>query len=70
MPVIIFSTLTPAGCETALHALDLGAIDVMHKPELDVVSKLQEAIMQLTDKIIAGYCLAIFIVLSLESESI
>jgi len=54
MPVIIFSTLTPAGCETALRALELGAIEVMHKPELDVASKLQEAMVQLADKVIAA----------------
>lgn len=54
LPVVIFSTLTPAGCETALRAMDLGALDVMHKPALDVASKLQEAMVQLRDKILAA----------------
>lgn len=55
MPVIILSSLTPAGCQTALRALELGAIEVMQKPELDVSYKLQEMIVQLVDKIKAAY---------------
>jgi two-component system chemotaxis response regulator CheB len=51
MPVIILSTLTPAGCETALRALELGAVEVMEKPSLDVSAKLNEMIIMLTDKI-------------------
>ncbi|MCA9409384.1 MAG: chemotaxis response regulator protein-glutamate methylesterase, partial [Candidatus Omnitrophica bacterium] len=51
IPVIILSTLTPAGCETAIRALDLGAIEVIHKPELDLSYKLNEMIEQLADKI-------------------
>ncbi|MCK5579751.1 MAG: chemotaxis response regulator protein-glutamate methylesterase [Candidatus Omnitrophica bacterium] len=54
MPVIIFSSLTPEGCETALEALSMGAIEVMHKPDLDVTHKLREAMVQLQDKIIAA----------------
>jgi len=54
LPVIILSTLTPAGCETALRAFDLGAIEVMQKPELDVSYKLNEMINTLYEKIIAS----------------
>jgi two-component system chemotaxis response regulator CheB len=54
MPVIILSTLTPHGCELALRAFDLGAIEVIHKPELDVSTKLNEMIGQLVDKIKAA----------------
>jgi two-component system chemotaxis response regulator CheB len=54
MPVIILSTLTPKGCATAMRALDLGAVEVMHKPELDLAHKLNEMIAMLTDKIRAA----------------
>lgn len=55
MPVIILSTLTPAGCSTAMRALELGAIEVMHKPSLDVAARLNEMIEQLANAIRAGY---------------
>ncbi len=54
MPVIILSTLTPKGCATAIRALDLGAIEVLHKPELDVSYKLNEMMTILVDKIKAA----------------
>lgn len=54
MPVIILSTLTPAGCETAMRALQLGAVEVMHKPELDLSYKLSEMIVLLIEKIKAA----------------
>ncbi len=54
MPVIILSSLTPAGCETALKAMELGAVEVMEKPALDVSHKLNEMIILLTDKIKAA----------------
>ena len=54
LPVIILSTLTPKGCETAMRALDLGAVEVMHKPELDLSYQLNEMIAMLTEKIRAA----------------
>ncbi len=54
MPVIILSSLTPAGCETAMRAMELGAIEVIQKPELDVSYKLNEMITYLVDKITAA----------------
>ncbi|RKY36374.1 MAG: chemotaxis response regulator protein-glutamate methylesterase [Candidatus Omnitrophota bacterium] len=54
MPVIILSSLTPSGCETALKALELGAVEVMHKPEIDLSYKLKEMIILLVDKIKAA----------------
>jgi two-component system, chemotaxis family, protein-glutamate methylesterase/glutaminase len=36
MPVIMVSTLTERGSSTALRALELGALDVVGKPKLDV----------------------------------
>lgn len=54
LPVIILSTLTPAGCDTAVRAMELGAIDVLHKPELDLSYKLNEMITLLVDRITAA----------------
>ncbi|MBK7396313.1 MAG: chemotaxis response regulator protein-glutamate methylesterase [Myxococcales bacterium] len=36
MPVVMVSSLTERGCETTLRALELGAIDFVTKPKLDV----------------------------------
>ena len=38
MPVLMISSLTEKGCETTLRALELGAIDYITKPRLDVQS--------------------------------
>ncbi|MBU1086737.1 MAG: chemotaxis response regulator protein-glutamate methylesterase [Candidatus Omnitrophica bacterium] len=54
LPVIILSNLTPDGCELSLKALELGAVEVMHKPMLDLSYKLRELIILLTDKIKAA----------------
>lgn len=55
IPVIILSTLTPSGCNLALKAFELGAIEVIHKPEIDVSFRLNEMIAQLADKIRAAH---------------
>jgi two-component system chemotaxis response regulator CheB len=36
MPVVMVSSLTESGCETTLRALELGAVDFVTKPKLDV----------------------------------
>ena len=36
MPVLMVSSLTEAGCATTLRALELGAVDFVAKPKLDV----------------------------------
>ena len=36
MPVVMVSTLTEKGCETTLSALELGAVDYVTKPKLNV----------------------------------
>ncbi len=38
MPVVMVSSLTEKGCETTLRALELGAIDYVEKPKVDVAS--------------------------------
>lgn len=54
MPVVMVSSLTARGAEVTLQALELGAVDVVHKPELDLVSGLQEYANELVDKIRAA----------------
>lgn len=51
IPVVILSSLTTAGCDLALKALELGAVDVIHKPALDVSFKLNEMMARLVDSI-------------------
>lgn len=41
-PVLMISTLTEAGAETTLAALELGAVDFIPKPKLDVAAKIEE----------------------------
>ena len=36
MPVVMVSSLTEAGCQTTLRALELGAVDFVTKPKLDL----------------------------------
>jgi two-component system chemotaxis response regulator CheB len=36
MPVVMVSSLTESGCETTLRALELGAIDFVKKPKIDM----------------------------------
>jgi two-component system chemotaxis response regulator CheB len=36
MPVIMISSLTEKGCETTLRALEIGAVDFVTKPKIDV----------------------------------
>ncbi|MGO8713170.1 MAG: protein-glutamate methylesterase/protein-glutamine glutaminase [Rhizomicrobium sp.] len=38
MPVVMVSSLTEKGCQTAMRALELGAVDFVTKPKVDVTS--------------------------------
>lgn len=51
MPVVMVSTLTERGSEITLRALELGAVDFVSKPKLDIVSGLQDYALEITDKI-------------------
>lgn len=42
LPVIVLSTLTANGSETALKALELGALEVLEKPKVNTKSALEE----------------------------
>lgn len=54
MPVVMVSSLTERGCETALRALQLGAIDIVTKPRIDIKEKLPEIVEEVVGKIKAA----------------
>ncbi|MBE7444790.1 MAG: chemotaxis response regulator protein-glutamate methylesterase [Planctomycetia bacterium] len=51
LPVIMVSSLTQSGCETTLKALEVGALDFVAKPSLDVSHTLNEIVTELAEKI-------------------
>ncbi|MCW5692853.1 MAG: chemotaxis response regulator protein-glutamate methylesterase [Pseudolabrys sp.] len=51
MPVIMVSTLTQAGAETTLEALEIGAVDFVAKPVKDVAQGLAEIAGELQAKV-------------------
>ncbi len=51
LPVIMVSSLTQTGCETTLKALEVGALDFVAKPSLDVSHTLNEIVTELAEKI-------------------
>jgi two-component system chemotaxis response regulator CheB len=53
-PVVMVSSLTGAGAATTLRALELGAIDFVLKPNIDVKDGVLEMAADITDKIRAA----------------
>ncbi|MFM9968791.1 MAG: chemotaxis response regulator protein-glutamate methylesterase [Burkholderiales bacterium] len=51
MPVLMVSTLTEKGAEVTMRALELGAVDFVTKPKLDINKGVQESAREITDKI-------------------
>jgi two-component system chemotaxis response regulator CheB len=51
MPVVMVSTLTEKGSEIALRALELGAVDFISKPKLDIASGMRDYAREITEKI-------------------
>ena len=51
MPVVMVSSLTEAGCQTTLKALELGAVDFFTKPKIDVRDEITERAAELVDKV-------------------
>ncbi len=51
MPVVMVSSLTERGCETTLRALELGAIDFVTKPKLDVGRGMEAQRAELVAKV-------------------
>ena len=54
MPVVMVSTLTERGAEATMRALELGAVDFVAKPRLDIQKGLAEYAQEITDKIRAA----------------
>jgi two-component system chemotaxis response regulator CheB len=53
-PVVMVSTLTERGAETTLRALELGAVDYVSKPKIDIVKGLGDYADELCEKIRAA----------------
>jgi two-component system chemotaxis response regulator CheB len=51
MPVVMVSSLTERGCDTTLRALELGAIDFVTKPKLDVSRGTVELAAEIVAKV-------------------
>lgn len=54
MPVVMVSSLTEAGCQTTLRALELGAVDFITKPKIDLREGMEEIARDLIDKVKAA----------------
>jgi two-component system chemotaxis response regulator CheB len=54
MPVLMVSSLTEQGCETALRALELGAVDIVTKPKVDIRRGMEELSEKLIEKVKAA----------------
>ncbi|MCG6152481.1 protein-glutamate methylesterase/protein-glutamine glutaminase [Leptospira bandrabouensis] len=53
-PVVICSTLTTEGSDTAMIAMSLGACDIITKPKIGLKDFLNESIVELTDAVLAA----------------
>ncbi len=51
MPVLMVSSLTERGCETTLRAFELGAVDFISKPKLDVRTGTLELAEEICQKV-------------------
>lgn len=54
MPVVMVSSLTEVGCETTLRALELGAVDFITKPKVDLREHMDEIGEEIVAKIWAA----------------
>jgi len=54
MPVVMVSSLTEAGAEVTLRALELGAVDFVAKPRIDVRERIHELGAELIEKVKAA----------------
>ncbi len=56
MPVVMVSSLTEAGCQTTLRALELGAVDFITKPKIDLREGMEDVAQDLISKVKAAAC--------------
>lgn len=51
MPVVMVSTMTEQGAEVTLEALELGAVDFVTKPKVDVVESMDDYAAEIIEKV-------------------
>lgn len=51
MPVVMISTLTEKGADVTFEALELGAVDFVSKPKIDVEVELKEYAIEICEKV-------------------
>jgi len=56
IPVVICSSLTGKNTDMALHAVELGAVEVIHKPSLGTRALLKESSTLICDCVVAASC--------------
>lgn len=54
MPVVMVSSLTEVGCRTTLRALELGAVDFIAKPKIDLREGMEELAQDIIAKVKAA----------------
>ncbi|MDY6969540.1 MAG: chemotaxis response regulator protein-glutamate methylesterase [Spirochaetota bacterium] len=54
IPVVMCSSLTEAGCETTLKALEYGALDIITKPKVGIKNFLEESSIRICDSVKAA----------------
>jgi two-component system chemotaxis response regulator CheB len=54
LPVVIISSLTQKGAETGLKALELGAVEIITKPQMDTKGFFEESSIRICDAIVAA----------------
>jgi len=54
MPVVMVSTLTEAGADVTLEALELGAVDYVSKPKVNVKEEMQAYALEIKQKVKAA----------------
>lgn len=53
-PVVMISSLTDKGCQTTLRALELGAVDFVSKPKLDIATGTLDLAEEIAAKVVAA----------------
>jgi len=54
MPVVMVSSLTEKGADVTMQALDLGAVDFVSKPKVDLAHTLDDCALEITSKVKAA----------------
>lgn len=70
IPVVMVSSLTEIGSDIAFRALELGAVDFIAKPKLDIVRGMEEYSIEITDKIRAAAQSRLKVKLLAQAESV